>query len=506
MPLFDQVSQMVAQARPQMHVGGGQRVIPNQGYVRERKDQGYGQMGQNFGEGFGKALAREFDPDEQRKQAEMTRKLLVSMPKDLRKNTIANPDVQARLKKYYKYAPEMFADASLTQGDQALKGMLDVVDEEFSARERQGLEKRGAQAEVQAAEKKPGLMDAQTQETQAAAGLKKQQFDLNAELHNVTVNLQRGEYDIAVQKLENLKAQTAGVKQQTEEAEATQGSRSALLRAQAAKATYEASPGMQDLSRREKESEISYRSALISQAERKAKEDARMSDADRQTVIYAAQQNKAIETDKMMMGQPRKQAVAQLNVASSVIQSTPVEQIVGKDGVKIQLPGIITKPHLMTWVNDSLLNSYEALSQMNLDRLNESQAQEVYRMSQGALNVFADSYGHVINPDVQRLLPQEVLGQYMRPDMELKMLYMRYAGEKAKAKLEGKKVTTEREVWYKQQESRLIQQLPDPGGALSRITVKEPGPLEKFIGPAGMGQLEQQPGLGLGDETYTPVQ
>lgn len=444
MALFNP-AQMIAQARPQM-MGGQRMQTPEVRKSKETKEVGHGKIGEEFGKGFGSM----FDPDEMMQRALQTQKLIASMPKELRQNTLANPAVQARLKNYYRFVPELFADAALTTGNEKLKGMLDFVDEEYSARQKQETEKEMDKAKLDTQKEQPAAIRSQTAENKAGTQLKEQQFNWQERIEDIEYDLKRSEPALAMAKLQALKEETSLRKEQT----LTQAAERRML------------PQREDLMKaqaRHLDKETSLMAAKLRLATDKS--TIKMSDEEKQVLgvrmkTYEKQEQAYAKTKQFQMPEFSVQQINDTNAMVQAMQRVPV----GQGEQTVYLPRVLTNSAGMMWVNKSLDDAFSTVAQGS-KKLPPEKLDAVF---QSMDQLYKNTYSYLTNPAVQELLPQEILQSTHDPQMRAKCLFVQLVNEKQN----GMKLQNGQRVPItKDRETQLMQLIEQSGGVPSVVTM-----------------------------------
>lgn len=460
MALFN-VAQMVAQARPQM-MGGQRMQVPQVWKSEDKREEGYSKIGERVGKGFGSM----WDPDEMMQRALQTQKLIAAMPKELRQNTLANPDVQARLKHYYRFAPELFADAELTTGNPKMKGMLDFIDEEYSERQKQETQREMDKAKLETQKEQPGAVRAQTQENKASAALKEQQFDWNARIEDIEYLIKSGEPAMAMAKLQSLKAETAARKQSTEESKQLLQPRIDSMNAQTQLHRAEAgmSPQRADLMEAQAahlREETSLMAAKLKAAVDKASN--KMTDEEKELLKIRGrtfdQHQQNISKSRMP---PRAydfvQEVNDTNAMVQALESAPVTH----NGQTVYLPKAITNAGSMFYVNKSLDDIFSHVAQTG----KKIAPQDLDAMFVSADRLYKNTYEYLDNEAIKKVLPQDVFRLIHDPQMRAKMLYVQLVNEK----VNGTKLQNgQRTPMTPQREEQLKQLIEQSGGVPSVV-------------------------------------
>ncbi len=215
MALFQDVNAMVSAARPRPMGQPGHQSLQ----LNNVQDTG-GEIGAEIGKGAGDLLSDMFDPKKVREQAQQTRELMMKMPDELKKQILSNPDVQNKFSRYYRFAPELFADAGAVMQDDTLRGKIAFVDP-FRAPEEQQARAEGQQGYQQSQKYRKG--EGEISETGAKTGYygastrhTEQETDIAATMAPLRQEaLQLGNQQL-VRQIDNLVAQYGQIKAQTQ--------------------------------------------------------------------------------------------------------------------------------------------------------------------------------------------------------------------------------------------------------------------------------------------------
>lgn len=416
MALFQSIPQLVASLRPSFPIPHGTVVAPSLG--KKKFEEGYAKMGEGFGKGLGEAL----DPEIKKQQAMQTRDLIMKMPSELQKSVYSNPDVQSKLRQYYRWSPELFADAGMVTNDEAMKGQLAFV---------------GDVSVTQALEKGA----AQTKQTEAETGLRKaqtigqeQENTLASRLQDIKVALDTGQLDVlrtkiveAEEAIKTQRVQRAGMVQKQQFEVREQPLQEATMRAQArslsAGATLheeQAKVVQKGLDLKEQQLELGFDRLRAAQ-----KEDP----VTKRLLDTAQQYRQSIYKEYGQEIQFRKPEFATRlasMVNANVINSFGATPIKTADGSTVYLPAVLQNATGTGMVNNAMDTIYSAVS----DRQTKMDPQKLESLYLSAKQLYDGTFRKLENSPKLNEADQAAMSAYLDPRMKAKMAFIQYIYEK----------------------------------------------------------------------------
>lgn len=415
MALFDSISQMVASTRPRVQVGGGGAHNIGTVYNKDEKVQGYGNIGEAIGKGFGNVIQKEFDPETQRQRAMQTRELLLKMPPELQKAVYSNPDVQEQLKKYYRWSPELFADAGLVTQDEAMRGQMAFVGDTTVT---QSLEK-GAE-EVKGTKATTKLREAQ------AVG-QEQSNTLDALIQNIKVAQEQGNLDQIRANIGRLEEAVRASKVETgiKEAEAPLQRNVLTAQAQNLQASARLHGAQADEYSRTLDIKEQTARAQLARVRAASKEDPvtkRILDtADKYKAAVAKEYGSELQYKR-----PEFAMRWASTVNSGVVQAFGVTPIKTEDGATVYLPAVLQNPAGMIHVNNAIDTVYSVVA----DKQTKLDGEKLDALYNQAAELYDNVHGKLARSPKLNAADDAALKASIDPRAEAKLLFIQWMKEK----------------------------------------------------------------------------
>lgn len=495
MAIFPDINTMIARAKPQVQAPQVRHPVLQMTNVK----QGYAPIAEKFGEGFGNALAKEFDPQTIRQRAMLTWELVSKMPDELKKQLVQNPDVQAQFRLYRAFAPELFVDAGLALKDESLKGNLAFAEayrtpEEQIARAegelpyQQSQLYRKGEAAIKAEEARTKLASTQQQAAEY-------EFDLAKRLEDVNIALKQNDLEAARTKIAALKESILSSRQERQ-----QKAEMFPLEKQAAAAKIEHLGAETEYTKKRTEQLDKLLDLKEAELEIRAK---RFVDLYKDPLGTRVNQD-AWKAVKQVQDQYKQSGMLELRrpqfavAKASTIRNSVVEQfgydssIRDKFGNNVTLPRAVTRHDGMWWVNHALEELYSAVASKkgNID------PELMKRLYYEANNLYSKTYGQLF-----RALPtlndadKASLEGLTDPDAKAKFLYLHYIYQKVCGVQEGGRIRK----MTPQEEQAALQAIKAAGGLPE---VYKSSPWESLIDilPFSVGEGNTPPtGSGIND-------
>lgn len=442
MALFNDAAQMVAAASPKLMGVGRYPGVPP-----AMQDTG-GELGASFGKAAGETTKYNFDPEEVRKQAMMTRELMLKMPPELQQEIYNNPDVQVKMAKYARFIPEAVADAGLVTQNQGLKGKIAFAqDDTISLALKQkaaDVEKTKAGTEYTKAEtgktdKEVGWMDRlnSLKERMGTQDIAKSQEEVRRIIEDITTEgVRRSNIQASTQ---HTQASTDAIRQDTSEKIDTAGLRKALTQStidlhDAQTKNYSA---MHDINEQK----------IQLQTERQ-RLTAREDPVTKRT-LDSWQQNRVTQFNRWKsteFSDPKRDVNFAMNLGGSALailpSGFPEQQVPLKDGsANIWVPGILTNPSAMGQVNNTVDTIYGVV-QSGQQKLSDD---EIENLVGTAKRLEADTYARAQNLPSMEPATEGVIRAGVRDQIKAELIWLELVRDMRRAKKSGKPMS-EKEI------------------------------------------------------------